>query len=67
MEQKDNLIATTTLKVKIIKCSHDKFWYKDRIGEIFNVDDVCAREYYVKPGKGFNLSCILKIDAEIVK
>lgn len=63
----DHNMETTTLKIKIIKCSHDKFWYKDRVGEVFNVDDVCVRDYYVKLGKGLSLSGILKIDAEIVK
>lgn len=26
-----------TIRVKIIKCSKDTFWYSDRIGEIFEV------------------------------
>ena len=66
MEQEHN-ITTTTLRVKIIKCSHDKYWYKDRVGEVFNVDDICVRDYYVRLGKGRSLSGILKIDAEIIK
>lgn len=24
------------MKVKIVKCSHIEFWYKDRVGEIFD-------------------------------
>lgn len=26
------------MQVKIVKCSSDKYWYANRIGEVFNVD-----------------------------
>ena len=65
MDQEHNLMTKTTLKIKIVKCSHEKYWYKDRVGEIFNVDDVCVRDYYVNIDK--SLKGILKIDTEIVK
>lgn len=65
MDQEHNLMTTTTLKIKIVKCSHEKYWYKDRVGEIFNVDDVCVRDYYVNIDK--SLKGILKIDTEILK
>ena len=28
--------------VKITKCSSSKFWYKDKIGTIIEVDDNCS-------------------------
>lgn len=65
MEQDRNLMTTTALKIKIVKCSHDKYWYRDRVGEIFNVHDICTRDYYVIIDK--RLRGILRIDAEIVK
>lgn len=65
MDKEHNLMTTTTLKIKIVKCSHEKYWYKDKVGETFNVDDVCVRDYYVNVDK--SLKGILKIDTEIVK
>jgi len=49
------------MKVKIIKCNSD-VWYKDRIGETFEINDSYNDRYYEK---GTNCG-ILKSDCEII-
>jgi hypothetical protein len=66
MEQEHELMTTTTLKIKIVKCSHKEYWYNDKVGHIFNVVDNCVRDFYVRKDT-VGLGGVLKIDAEIVK
>lgn len=55
------------LVVKVIKCKDEKSWYYNKVGQVFEVDSVSTREYYIKE-KGFNSvkKYILTLDAEIV-
>jgi len=59
-------VETTTVRVVINKSSSDKYWYNDKIGETFLVEDFGVRDYYVKRD-GFIVAGILKIDSEIIK
>jgi hypothetical protein len=51
------------MRVKIVRCSGSKYWYKNRIGEIFEV--TTGKEYStVKPiNKNSTYGVILKKDA----
>ena len=51
------------MKVKIIKCENPEYWYADKIGEVFEVEEWDIRNY-----KKFG-SCdlIIKSDCEIVE
>lgn len=51
-------------KVKITNCENDKAWYHDKLGQVFEVDSISARDYYIK--EGVNLKSVLVRDAEIV-
>lgn len=59
----DNLAEAVNPKVRITKCSCDKYWYNDKIGQIFEISDIGVRDYYVNNGT----SGILRIDAELLK
>lgn len=54
------------MKIRIVKCRENSFWYKEYIGHIFDVieDDVYA--YTVKAKNGSNYGLVDKLDAEIV-
>ena len=52
------------LKVKIIKCSNENYWYKDKIGETFDVYDVIQGDYRLKVG--LRAFLVLKEDVEII-
>lgn len=58
-------VETTTIRVVINKSSSDKYWYSNRIGETFLVEDIGVRDYYVRING--NTSGILKIDANLIK
>jgi hypothetical protein len=49
-------------KIKVVKCSFEKFWYSDKIGETFTVVEDSTRDYYVLDGS--SLRGILIIDTE---
>jgi len=61
----EEIVGVAKFRIKIIKCSHDKYWYHDKVGEVFSVVDTCVRDYYIKSKNGGNYG-VLKIDAEIV-
>ncbi len=52
------------IKIKIIQSSKDGYWYKNRIGEVFNVYDAGEDCWYIPYNNG-ELLFIEKIDAEI--
>ena len=52
------------VKIQIIKCSNDQYWYIDKIGEIFTVYDIVQGDYRVKQGLG--AYCVLKSDCKII-
>jgi len=56
-------IEVTKPRIRITKCSCDKYWYNNKIGQIFDVSDIGVRDYYVKEG----ICGVLRIDAEILK
>ena len=51
-------------KIIIKKCSHSDYWYKDKIGKEFNIEDYSNRDYYVRID-GY-LRAILKSDSEFI-
>lgn len=51
-------------RVKITKCENKDSWYHDKVGEIFDVDSISVRDYYIK--ENGDLKCILVVDAEII-
>lgn len=53
-------------RIKIIRCSHPKFWYNNLIDKEMFVIDECIRDYYVN-NNGNTSYGILKIDAVILK
>ena len=61
----EEIVGVAKLRIKIIKCSHEKYWYNNRVGEIFSVVDECVRDFYVKNQNGTSYG-VLKIDAEVV-
>lgn len=52
-------------KVQILKCNNEKSWYRDKVGQVFEVDSKSIRDYYVV--QNGTLRCILAIDAKIVE
>lgn len=57
-------LSTLPAKIKIIKCSFDTYWYSDKIGEEYYIEDHSSRDYYVKIDG--NLRRIIKNDAEFL-
>jgi len=49
------------VRIKILNCSQEKFWYKDNIGDVFDIEYESSRDYYIKTPKGY---LILKVDVE---
>jgi hypothetical protein len=62
----EKIVEIAVIKVKITKCSHEKYWYSDKVGQVFSVVDTSVRDYYVIGERGISV-CILKVDAEVVK
>ena len=52
-------------RIKIIKCSHDTFWYKDLVGQTLSFEDYSPRDYYVRTDDG-KIRGVLSIDVELV-
>jgi len=50
-------------KIKILKCSQEKFWYKNNIGDVFDIEYESARDYYIKKPNG-RLIGVLIVDSE---
>ena len=50
------------MKVKIVKASNNTYWYSDRIGEIYEVENCSGHRFQLKG----NPLTILKEDCEIV-
>lgn len=63
----EELVEVVPIRIKIVKCSFDKHWYKDRIGETFIVEDIRVRDFYVKRSEDGIVAGVLKIDAILVK
>lgn len=53
------------LKVKVTKASLPDYWYADKIGEIFEVEDATDDEWRMYDKDGWGL-CIGKEDSEVV-
>jgi hypothetical protein len=51
------------IKIKIVTCQSENYWYCNNIGELFTIDSICVRDYYVNH-EGI-LKGILKKDCEI--
>ncbi len=51
-------------KIRIVKCSSDKYWYNNRVGELLNIHDICVRNFYIKEDD--IIRGILRIDVELV-
>lgn len=55
------------MKVKIVKASQPSYWYANRIGETFEVEDISGyRSYTVINNPKFTNHCIDKCDCEII-
>lgn len=57
------------LKIKIKKCSGKYFWYKNRIGEIFEVIEVKNGKFHInlsKFGNRKNIGWVEFNDAELI-
>jgi hypothetical protein len=54
------------IHVIIKKCHSDKMWYADKIGDIFEIDEITVRDYCVVGKYGYT-KMILKSDAEEIK
>ena len=39
----EEIVGVAKFRIKIIKCSHDKYWYHDKVGEVFSVVDKIGR------------------------
>ena len=50
------------MKVRIVKCSNDDWWYENFIGEILNVEDYKDENYYCREYDTF----VLKSDCEVI-
>jgi len=55
------------MQVKIVKCSDDMYWWKDKIGEICKVIGELDYDYIVRCSSEVNHFGILKSDCEIVE
>ena len=53
------------MKVKITSCKSNEYWYKDKIGETFEVNYPIQDCY--KVWTGTNSVCILKTDCKIIE
>lgn len=59
--------GTKNMKIKITKCNNKMAWYFDKIGQVFDVDSMSVRDFYIKEkNKIFVSKCVLISDAEIV-
>ena len=52
------------MKIKVIKCSSEKYWYNDKIGQEFTVAQSSIRDYYVSDNG--RLKGILVCDTELI-
>jgi len=55
------------MRVKIVKCSRDRAWYNDKIGEIFCVSSEQSDRFTVWLGNDNWTYTILKLDCEITE
>lgn len=56
------------MKIKITNCSDYMYWYRQHIGEIFNVERVSQYVYWCRePNEYRCLNLVLKEDCEIYK
>jgi hypothetical protein len=56
------------MKIKIIKCKDMLLWYRNRIGEEFEVQFVEDKAYWTREGGTFNaLNWVYKEDATITE
>jgi hypothetical protein len=51
------------IKIRIVTCQSENYWYCNYVGELFTIDSLCVRDYYVNH-EG-NLKGILKKDCKI--
>jgi hypothetical protein len=58
----EDLVKASKMRVKIVKCHSPKAWYFDKVGEIFEIDEVTVRDFYIKTSYS-STKCILRIDA----
>lgn len=58
-------MEAASMRIKIIKCSQPKFWYSDKVGQVFSVIDKSTRDYYININGNHNYS-ILVVDAVIL-
>lgn len=55
------------MKVKIIKCSDNMMWYRDKVGQVIQVERETVDWYWAREGGSFNcLNIVDKADVEIV-
>lgn len=54
------------MKIKIIKCSEEVFWYSDKIGKTYDVLSIDDNDYFVYRGDG-QCGCLSIDDCEIIE
>lgn len=54
------------MKVKVVKCSSESYWYKDRVGEEFDVEDYENHKYNIISGEKEDW-IIYKSDCEVIQ
>jgi hypothetical protein len=54
-----------TFKVRIVKATHDTYWYAHHIGETFTVKTYHHPDQYQRVDQPYRL--IMKQDAEVIK
>lgn len=57
-------LSVSSAKIKVIKCSFETYWYNDKIGQEYYIEDYSHRDYYVRING--HLRGILRKDAEFL-
>lgn len=52
------------MKVKIVKCSEPQFWYKNHIGEVFEVEGYDATNYDIINNPKYSTHLLVKVDCQ---
>jgi hypothetical protein len=59
------------MRIKIVRCKHDWYWYNDYIGKSFNVITHDENTYQViddiREIRKYPISCIMKEDCELLE
>jgi len=55
------------MKVRIIRCSHEDWWYKDRIGEVFELIKEENDEHYLIDKNGIDKAFVEQKDVALIE